>query len=488
MIAIVGGGFTGAAVAANLARNPASDGASIVVFEPRERLGAGLAYDTDNPAHRINVPAARMSLIPDDSDDFLSWLASKGEPGDDADALAADGNLYPRRAVFGRYVGEFIAPFLKTGRIAHRRERVVNIDRHGDHWLLRTGSGAELLADIVVIATTHPPPRAPRGVAEMLHGHPRYVPDATVTGALACLRPQDRVLVIGNGLTAADVIASLRLANHRGQIVSLSRRGLRSRGHATTPQEPFGDFSDDPARTALELLRRVRRAVREAAEIGTSWHGVFDALRSQGGQVWRALPPAERRRLVRHLRAYWDVHRFRVAPQVDASIRQGLETGQLRVLGGSIDRVETDGEVIAVDIRHRRNGSSERMLFDACVVTTGPAHTGILSCHDWLADLASQGWLRLDDVGLGLACDVASRAIAADGRAERSLIIAGPLARGTFGELMGLPQVNDHAIFVAGEIADMLTPPRKAIGRRPLATASPVAKRPAPSLVGDTHR
>lgn len=456
VIAIVGGGFTGAAVAANLARNVASDGAAIVVFEPRGRLGAGLAYDTDNPAHRINVPAARMSLVPDDPDDFLNWMAAKGEPLGDPDALAVDGNLYPRRAVFGRYVCEFAAPFLKSGKVEHRRERVEHIERSGNRWRLGSSAGTDLLADIVVIATTHPAPCAPRGMDQALHGHPRYVPDSTVAGALDCIRADDHVLVIGNGLTAADVIASLGLADHRGPVVALSRRGLRSRGHPGEPQEPFGDFSNNPARTALELLQRVRRALRQAAEIGTSWHGVFDALRSQGGQVWRALPVVERRRLVRHLRPFWDVHRFRVAPQIDGAILHGLEQGRVRILGATIEQVERRGHVIAVDIRHRHAGRRERLLFDACVVTTGPAHAGILSSQSWLADLASQGWLRLDDVGLGLACDEASRAVGANGTAERSLIVAGPLARGTFGELMGLPQVNDHAIFVAEEIADML--------------------------------
>lgn len=487
VIAIVGGGFTGAAVAANLARNPGIDGATIVVFEPRARLGAGLAYDTDNPAHRINVPAARMSLIPDDPDDFLNWMVERGEPHGDPEALAADGNLYPRRAVFGRYVGEFIAPFLKCGKVEHRRECIAHIERRGSRWWVSTSAGTELLADIVVIATTHPAPCAPRGVDHALHGHPRYVPDSTVAGALACIRADDHVLVVGNGLTAADVIASLRLADHRGPVVALSRRGLRSRGHAARPQEPFGDFTSEPARTALELLKRVRRAVREAAEIGTSWHGVFDALRSQGGQVWRSLPVAERRRLVHHLRPFWDVHRFRVAPQVDGAILHGLEQGQVRILGAAIEQVERDGEVIAIDVRHRHTGFRERLLFDACVVTTGPAHTGILSSQDWLADLASQGWLCLDDVGLGLACDEASRAIGVDGTPERSLVVAGPLARGTFGELMGLPQVNDHAIFVAGQIADMLVCAGRTTGRRTPA-ASRVHRRTVAAVGGGVIR
>jgi len=230
----------------------------------------------------------------------------------------------------------------------------------------------------------------------------------------------------------------------------------------------------------------VRLAVRQAAQAGLSWHAVFDALRSQGGQVWRALPVAERRRLVQRLRPFWDAHRFRVAPQIDDAIRQAIETGQLRVLGASIEGVERYGQVIAVDIRHRQTRIRERLLFDACVVTTGPAHTGILSSQDWLADLASKGWLRLDSVGLGLACDEASRAIGTSGVAERSLIVAGPLARGTFGELMGLPQVNDHAIFIADEIAEMLARPDRAATRR--RSASSVRQRLVTTLDGAARR
>lgn len=456
VVAIIGGGFTGAAVAANLARNTTGQAVDIIVFEPRGRLGAGLAYDTSDPAHRINVPAARMSLIPDEPDDFLHWLAAEGEPRDDQDALTEDGNLYPRRAVFGRYVGDFIAPFLRSGQVQHCHERVAQIVRTGEQWRIAADGGTDILADIAIVATTHPAPCAPRHIAKALASHPRFVADSTLSGALSVIRGEDRVLLIGNGLTSADVIASLRRNGHRGPITALSRRGLRSRGHATTAQEPFGDFVTDPSRTARSLLRRIRQAVQEAPTAGHSWHAVFDALRAQGGEIWGALPIPERKRLVRHLRPYWDVHRFRVAPQIDAVIGQGLDHGDVRVLGGSVKEIARAGETITAEVRHRHTGKCEQMTFDACVVTTGPAHTAILRSQGWLADMADAGHLQLDGVGLGLACDEQSRAADRDGKSDDALFIAGPLARGTFGELMGLPQVNDHAIFVAHQVAQRL--------------------------------
>ncbi|RDL46470.1 hypothetical protein BLJAPNOD_06664 [Ensifer sp. M14] len=456
VVAIIGGGFTGAVLAANLARNMPGHAVDIIVFEPRERLGAGLAYDTSDPAHRVNVPAARMSLLTDDPDDFLRWLTAEGEPRDDPDALAADGNLYPRRTAFGRYVGDFIAPFLASGQVYHCRERVVQIARTGGRWHITADGSAEILADIAIVATTHPAPCAPQNISGALAGHPRFVPDSTSPGALSVIRAEDRVFIIGNGLTAADVIASLRRSGHRGPIAAVSRRGLRSRGHATTAQEPLGDFVVDPSRTARTLLRRVRLALQQAPAEGRSWHAVFDALRAQGGGIWRALPVAERRRLVRHLRVYWDVHRFRVAPQIDAVIAQGLEHGDIRVIGGLVKEIGQHGESIIAEIRHRHTRHHEPMVFDACVVTTGPAHTSILKSQRWLAELADGGHLQLDAVGLGLACDDQSRATDRDGNGNDTLFIAGPLARGTFGELMGLPQVNEHAIFVADRVARWL--------------------------------
>ncbi|AGS20486.1 FAD-NAD(P)-binding domain-containing protein [Rhizobium etli] len=456
VVAIIGGGVSGAGVAYHLARANGGERPVIVVFEPRAELGRGLAYDTDDPAHRINVPAAKMSLQPDDQGEFQTWIEARDAVACDPQARRPDGLLFPRRRLFGDYVASLLKPLLEDGRVRHCRAAVTHVERRAGRWSIRDDKGGVMLADIVAIATSHPPPAAPGRLATRLAAHPRFVADTTKPAALEVIRPQDRVLVIGNGLTAADVIASLAERGHRGPVTAISRRGLRSRGHAPVPQPLFGDFLCDAAHSAVSLLAGIRAAISAAEAQGISWHGVIDQVRAQGHDLWQALPVAERRRLVRHLRPFWDVHRFRIAPQVEAVLDVAISAGRLEILAGSVADARIEGERIACTLQPRHRRQPLERSYDAVVVTTGPAHGGILETQPWLAALAASGHLSLDPTGLGLACTERSEAIGPSGTADPSLLISGPLARGTFGELMGLPQVTEHAFFVATEIAAKL--------------------------------
>jgi uncharacterized NAD(P)/FAD-binding protein YdhS len=333
---------------------------------------------------------------------------------------------------------------------------VTAVEARAGRWSIRDDRGGVTEADIVAIATSHPPPVAPGRLASRLAAHPRFVADTTKPDALEVIRPHDRVLVIGNGLTAADVIASLAQRGHDGSVTAISRRGLRSRGHAPVPQELFGDFVSNAAHSAISLLAAIRTAIKAAKAEGISWHGVIDQVRAQGYDLWQALPVAERRRLVRHLRPYWDVHRFRIAPQVEAVLDAAIASGRLDILAGSVADARIEGELILCTLQPRHQRQLLERRYDAVVVTTGPAHGGILETQPWLAALAASGHLSLDPTGLGLACNQHSQAIGPSGHADPSLLISGPLARGTFGELMGLPQVTEHAFFIAGEIAEKL--------------------------------
>lgn len=456
-IAIIGGGFSGAAIAWHLARDARAERARVVIVEPRAHLGQGLAYSPGEPAYRINVPASKMSLDAGDIEDFSRWLAATDAVADDPDATLADGRVFPRRSVFGAYVGDRLRPYRESGRIEHLRAAALAVSAgEGGRHRIALDDGGVLDADILILAVTHPPPEPPARLAGVLDGHPRFVPDTTREGALDAVRADDRVLVVGTGLTGADVIAALASRGHRGPMVAISRRGLRSRGHPPLPFPPRGDFSSAPASSVRALLAAIHAELGKAEAAGETWHPVIDAVRSQGGAIWAALPVAERRRLVRHLRPFWDVHRFRVAPQVEAVTDRKLADGSLELFAASLADIRREGDEIVVTLRPRRGGVAILRRFDAVLLATGPGHGSLLVRHPLLASLAAQGLVRNDPAGLGIDTAIDGGALDSSGAPSPSILIGGPLARGTFGELMGLPEVAAYAGFIADQAAARL--------------------------------
>lgn len=444
-VAIIGGGFSGAAVAYHLA-HLAKDLVEVIVFEPRPEIGLGLAYSTDDPVHRINVPASRMTLVPDDESHFTRWLAANRHDRDDCGATLDDGRCFPARSLFGRYVSGNIRPLLENGKTSHVQARIETVVSDGLRWRLSTEDGADFIADIVVVATSHPPPEPPASLTKNLTGHPKFIPDPWAKNALDVVKHDDTVLIVGTGLTMADVVATLDERGHEGHITAISRRGQRSHSHAVTAVEPYGDFLSPPSVTALALLRRVRKAVAE----GRPWQGLFDRLRTQGPKIWKSLPLLEQRRLIKHLRPFWDTHRFRIAPQVGAVLDRRINDQMLTISAASVDHVQTEAGCFRVTLR-LRNGRNLIKMFDAVIATTGPGHTGILTGQFFLRGLLDAGLLIPDPAGLGLAVDENSRLLGKSGP-NPSVFVAGPLARGKFGELMGLPEVTNHAKFVAQTI------------------------------------
>ena len=126
--------------------------------------------------------------------------------------------------------------------------------------------------------------------------------------------------------------------------------------------------------------------------------------------------------------------------------------GQLEQLAASVAAVSYHNGRIRTALKRAHGGGTTIRDFDAVIVTTGPAHNAVIDSQPYLAGLAGVGLVVPDPVRLGLWCDEHSRLLDHEGWPVPGLYVAGPLARGTFGELMGLPQVSEHAALVAGEV------------------------------------
>jgi len=453
-LAVLGGGLTGAALAIHAIR--ASGGPlAIDVVEPAAELGRGTAYGTTDPVHRINVPSRRMSLFGDDPEHLTRWLFAHAALPDPA-STDAQGDHYVARAAFGSYVADVLAETVAAAgpRLAfrHHRVRAVAITASCGGWTVGLSDGRSLDADGVALCCGHAAPVLPCRVTESALRHSGFVPNPWVGEAFAPLGPRDALLLVGTGLTMADAVASLVRTGHRGPATAISRRGLlaRPQGLFLEGFDPFAGVP--PPITALGLLRLVRRRVRDfEADVG--WQPVVDALRLRLFPIWTGLPPEEQRRVVRRLLPFWDVHRFRAAPQPHDLLQAERREGRLTVeRAGLVGLDAEDGRLVAT--LRRPGGTTERRAFDAVVLCTGPGNA--LDTDPLVDDLVAAGLARPDTVGLGLAVDAESRLRARDGGLHATFRAFGPVTRGSFGEMTGEPDIVKHVARIApGLLGDL---------------------------------
>jgi uncharacterized NAD(P)/FAD-binding protein YdhS len=176
-------------------------------------------------------------------------------------------------------------------------------------------------------------------------------------------------------------------------------------------------------------------------------------LRRSLPTIWAQIPVSERSRIVRRLRVYWDVHRYRLAPQVAATLDDALRIGQLEVSAGRIHRIEATAGGFDVIWQARGQAHASREAFDAIINCTGPDADVGRSSNALFRNLLAYGLVRPDPLRLGLDVDAESRALDGEGRPVPGLYVTGPLTRGRFGEVMGVPDASKHARWVADRIA-----------------------------------
>ncbi|MGY0830397.1 FAD/NAD(P)-binding protein [Azospirillum argentinense] len=471
-IVIVGAGVSGSGVAAGLVRAGAAGGfsAAVDLVDPRPSLGAGLTYAPGgDPRHRVNVPSVRMVAATGRTreegaeEDFHRWCLERGVLEADP-AGWSEGLHYPARSAFGRYLDERLRSlFAAPGpvRVTHRRNRAVAAHRrgtsHGTRFVVEMAGGTATEADALVLCTGNPPPELP-GVLAALGGHPRVVADPWGPGALDGVAPDDRVLIVGTGLTMGDVVSTLLGRGHRGPLTALSRHGLVPRPRPAQATS-WTDFTADPPTRVGDLLRRVRAAVAAARRAGRPWTDVLESLRLQNGALWSALPVDERRRFQRHLRVWWDVHRFQAAPQVARLVEAAQADGRLAVLAGrlvaaSAGEGASGGDGLWVVHRPRGRDGLVGRGYDALVNCTGAGHGASFGRNPLLAGLAAQGLIRPDRLGLGIEVDGRGRALDAAGQPVPGLFVVGPPTRGSLGEVVGASEIVPHALAVAEALTD----------------------------------
>ena len=443
-IVVIGGGFTGVAFVIHAIQARAADvNLNFTIVEPSAELGRGIAYGTTEPLHRINVPSDRMSLFANDSTHATRWLKEHGAL--DAGSVDNQGHYYVSRQRYGEYVDatlkDVVAAAAPQVRVSDRRASATSLSKSNSGYIVNLNDDTQLEAQRVALCFGHTPSKPPGRIDENALRDSRLITHPWSHDALHAIPREASVLLVGTGLTMADVAVTLIGREHRGPITAISRRGLRPRPHGL-----FADAADflgstAPPVTARELVKRLRQRIARDKQANIGWQPAADAFRFELPRIWNTLPAREQRRVVRRLLPFWDVHRFRIAPQIHAAIEHAIGTGQLRVVTAGIGNIQRHPHGFRVELK-RRGGHSEEHDFGAVVFCTGPARD--IDRNPLVKSLLESRLARLDSVQAGLATDLQSRILDADGNVSPGLFAFGPMTRGSFGEMTGAPDIARH--------------------------------------------
>lgn len=405
--------------------------------------GRGVAYASTAPWHRLNVPAAGMSI--GDADEFPTWLAARGA-GSDTDARTGDD--FARRHDFGSYLLDRLATARAGADSAtlheHRGQAdALAVDRAG----VRVSVGATALrGDRAVLATGVPTFSPLPGLTAAAAAHPRLVADPW--GGRLDEIAGGTVLLVGTGLTMIDAALSLARRLPDVALRAVSRSGLLPHRHLRDRKEPGPPAITPRAGVTLdEVVTAVEEQIAVAPE---RWREVVDGLRPVTQQLWRSLSHADRERFLREHERRWMRHRHRVAPAVAEGVDELRRSGRLRVGAATVEEIAAAGERLRVRLVNRA-GVAEDVEPDWVVACTGVLFDLRRAADPLMVSMLRDGVVRPHPLGLGLDCAPDGAVRTGAGPSSR-LYAMGLLRRGELYESIG---ITEHA-GQAAELAELV--------------------------------
>ena len=323
----------------------------------------------------------------------------------------------------------------------------MSLQREREGFAIQLGNGSTLLAQTVVLALGNFPP-GNLGIPGLGEHSRFYVRFAWSENALTGLSDNDSVFLIGSGLTSVDMALALHAKGFRGKIHILSRHGLIPLAHGQT--SPWPQFWDDRSpRTTRGLMRLIRDQVASARAAGADWRAVMDSLRPHIQEIWQSLPTKERRRFLRHARAYWEVHRHRIAPDIAGTFSSMIETGQVEIHAGRLLSYSETNGAAEVTFRNRGTGATQTLRVARLVNCSGPETDCRKIESPFLHSLFAQGLVRQDPLRLGLDVSPNGALTDATGRPSLDLYALGPMRKESLWETTAVPELRVQAANLA---------------------------------------
>ncbi|MBB5360508.1 putative NAD(P)/FAD-binding protein YdhS [Rhodanobacter sp. ANJX3] len=448
-VAIIGGGAAAATLLSELLERKPSQPLHLDWYTGGGTLARGVAYGTASDRHLLNVRAASMSMFAGKPSGFLDFLQRE-------DPTIAGTDFMPRRR-YGDYLEAEVARALAQGKANGHDVNVIPfaveaVVPERDAVTVMHGEESRLF-DAAVLALGSLPTQPLSGVSAQALESGRYVVDPWALMANADKLPTPRkVVLIGLGLTAVDVLLELSARWPQTDFTAISRHGLLPEAHLNAAAAPTGDSGEliEAMRESPDV-RHWLHLLREALAHERDWRAVLDSLRPHTPGLWRELDQEQRARFLRHARWAWERARHRMPPQVGRSIAALEGEGRLHRLRGRMKSVAVLGDNLQLQLASVPAGNPQTLDADLVIQTTGMNNDIRRTGHPLVGQLLTNGHVVSDPLGLGMQA-------MPDGRLARgedywsNLFAIGSMLRGTLWESTAMPEIRQQARSLADQL------------------------------------
>jgi len=449
-IAIIGAGFSGAALAISLLYQSKRIPLRILLIDKIARMGRGLAYRTWDDNHVLNVPAGNMSALPDKPLDFLEYCQNI-DPAFTTSSFAS-------RRLFGDYVEYTLDKFVKSSAATLEKIpfEVMGVDADSKGVTIEFNERQSIRADYVVLAFGQLAPVQPSFIASLPESQRNhfFINNPWDAKALDDIHIQDPILIVGAGHTAIDVLFNLTSLTDERKVYLLSRHGLLSQPHRPQGKTPvsakFPEFLDKVPATIRHYYHAIRKEIKQAALQGMDWRDVIGPLRPHTSDIWHRLPQKERERFLRHVAPYWSIHRHRLSPSAYTRVINMLERGQIEVIAGQINTLSVNDSALEVVIRQRGQNGLRSLHVKKLINCTGPNYDITRAANPLVKQLVSSGQIVPDKNRIGLEVTDGYKTINATGEESERLFYIGPMLRAQHWEAIAVPELRVHASKLGG--------------------------------------
>lgn len=450
-------------------------------------LSRGIAYQKDADSLLLNRDATEMTLFPEDATHFRRWVQNNPKHRHHLEI-----SEFVPRHVFGDYLNEIFNDTIakaKTNGIKVNviQTEIIKLDKDRDGYTVYGSKGNKYEFDFVSLCLGHP-----QGIDHYhLNGAKNYIHHPhPARDTLKVIPKHAKVGVIGAGLTAIDLVNTLKAFGHTGKMHFINRSGLISNvrrldAHVDlkylTYEKVLAEADKNNGQVSLKWVLKSLR--KDMQLVNKDWrkeifpkqkpkdylgyfnekvtrgkaepNRAFDVLRLAQpiiGEAWGRMSEKDRLFFNKNYLNRYLCSRVYTPMLNGERINSLLQSSQLEIHGGIQDIVEnTDGTFTA---KFRENKYEQ---YDYIVNGSGSAvHVQRDSGNRLIMDLLDKGYANIEPCG-GVKVNFENGAlIDADGFEDSNLRLIGHMAFGRYFLINNMPPIQKTTATIAKELRQML--------------------------------